>query len=67
MSPHDARAEKWSHAWLAVCSCGWLGDDRATGQGAVRDARLHNEGKRRPWNPEKFVAWDKRGRPFDAT
>ena len=53
MSEHEAKAVEMSHAWVAECTCGWLGSDHKTEGRAAKDAVEH---ERDPSQPE-IVPW----------
>lgn len=57
--PHRARAEHWSHGWIAVCQdCKWLGGDQGDDEtAAAREAEMHERGEHHSWNPETLVVW----------
>lgn len=63
--PHRAKAEHWSHAWLAVCQdCDWLGSDYSDEGPAAEEAQMHERGERQPWDPEKVVPWNSKSRAY---
>jgi hypothetical protein len=57
VSEHEAKAVKMSHAWVAECSCGWLGADQTIEANAAEDAADHERDPSQleliPWSPEQ--------------
>lgn len=50
-----------------ICSCGWSGCDWGTEDEAREHAKLHAEGKRKPWEADEVKVWDPQDRPFPGT
>jgi len=53
---------KMSHAWLAECSCGWLG----AAQTVEADAAMEAEGHERDPSQPEIIPWSPDHHPFEG-